>query len=191
MRQIFPLLVLAAVLTSCSADSELARVRSPDGEACVIVATKEKRGMPLPGPEPPKTLARWARFSVEVNGKTVHDTGDQEIGVHQPLPFALESWGSACCREVEVFSAVTWPMGASRIAPPLSWPGGMARGVRLIGSEIDGRRRMPPVAHALALPAAPRQTNAKQTLDLITTEVVLPGSSKEYDHAVSHVSSSR
>lgn len=90
MKQIIPLVVAAAVLTGCSPASELARVRSPDGEACVIVATKEKRGIPLPGPEPPKTLAKWARFSVEVKGKKVHDTGDQDVGVYQSLPFALD-----------------------------------------------------------------------------------------------------
>jgi len=90
MKQFIPLVIAAAVLTGCSSASELARVRSPDGEACIIVATKEKRGMPLPGPEPPKTLAKWARFSVEAKGKEVHDTGDQNVGIYQSLPFALD-----------------------------------------------------------------------------------------------------
>ncbi|HRZ34728.1 MAG TPA: hypothetical protein P5534_00010 [Candidatus Paceibacterota bacterium] len=90
MKQIIPFLVVAAILTGCSSASELARVRSPDGEACIIVATKEKRGMSLPGPEPPKTLAKRARFSVEVKGKIVHDTGDQDVGVYRSLPFALD-----------------------------------------------------------------------------------------------------
>ncbi len=46
--------------------------------------------MPLPGPEPSKTLAKWARFSVEVKGKKVYDSGDQDVGVYQSLPFALD-----------------------------------------------------------------------------------------------------
>ncbi len=46
--------------------------------------------MSLPGPEPPKTLAKRARFSVEVKGKIVHDTGDQDVGVYRSLPFALD-----------------------------------------------------------------------------------------------------
>jgi len=49
--------------------------------------------MPLPGPEPPKTLAKWARVSVEVEGEKVYDTGDQDVGVYQPFPFAFDvSW---------------------------------------------------------------------------------------------------
>lgn len=93
MKQIIPLVLAAAALTGCSSDSELARVRSPDGEACVVVATNEKRGMQLPGPEPAKTLAKWARLSLEVKGKTVYDTGDQEVGIYQSFPFAFDvSW---------------------------------------------------------------------------------------------------
>jgi hypothetical protein len=90
MKQIILLVIAAAVLTGCGSASELARVRSPDGEACIIVATREKGGVPLPGPEPPKTLAKWARISVEVRGKKVHDTGDQDVGVYQSLPFAVD-----------------------------------------------------------------------------------------------------
>lgn len=93
MKQIIPLVLAAAALTGCGSDSELARVRSPDGEACVVVATNEKRGMQLPGPEPAKTLAKWARLSLEVKGKTVYDTGDQEVGIYQSFPFAFDvSW---------------------------------------------------------------------------------------------------
>ena len=83
MKQIIPLVIAAAVLIGCSSASELARVHSPDGSACLIVATKEKHGMLLPGPEPPKTLAKWARFSLEVKGKKVYDTGYQDVGVYQ------------------------------------------------------------------------------------------------------------
>ncbi len=90
-RSILLIVAAAAFFTGCSSASELARVRSPDGEAWIIVATKEKRGMPLPGPEPPKTLAKWARFTVEVKGKIVHDTGDQDVGIYQSLPFALDA----------------------------------------------------------------------------------------------------
>lgn len=90
MKQIIPLAVAAALLTGCGSASELARVQSPDGDACIVVRTREKHGMPLPGPEPPRTQAKWARFSVEVKGKTVHDTGDQNVGVYQSLSFAFD-----------------------------------------------------------------------------------------------------
>lgn len=90
VKQIIPFFVVVALLTGCSPAAELARVTSPDGKACIIVATKEKHGMALPGPEPPKTLGKWARFSLEVRGKKVHDTGDQDVGVYQSLPFALD-----------------------------------------------------------------------------------------------------
>ncbi len=93
MKWIIPLAMAVAVVSGCGPASDLARVCSPDGEACVIVATKEKHGVPLPGPEPPKTTAKWARVSLEVKRKRVYDTGDQNIGVYQSLPFAFDvSW---------------------------------------------------------------------------------------------------
>ncbi len=90
MKQIIPIIMAAAAVVGCSSSSELARVKSPDGQACIVVTTGEKHGVPMPGPEPPRTLAKWARVFVEANGKTLHDTGDQDIGVYQSLPFAFD-----------------------------------------------------------------------------------------------------
>ena len=90
MKREFALAILSAALAGCTSTTQWGRVVSPDREACVIVSSMRQRGIQLPGPEPAKTLAQWARFIVEVKGRRVYDTGFKNVGVGQSLPFAFD-----------------------------------------------------------------------------------------------------
>ena len=65
---------------------ELKQVMSPDSRSVAILIHKEKRGLPMLGPEPPKTLARWASLKWIKDGKTVYDSGDEPLNIYQMSP---------------------------------------------------------------------------------------------------------
>lgn len=65
---------------------ELKQEKSPDGHSTAILLHKEKRGLPMIGPEPPKTLTRWARLKWVKDGKTVYDSGDEPLNIYQMSP---------------------------------------------------------------------------------------------------------
>lgn len=44
----------------------------------------------MPGPEPAKTKGKWIRLTVSVDGKQVYDSGFEDVGVFQSLPFAVD-----------------------------------------------------------------------------------------------------
>jgi hypothetical protein len=64
-------------------EDELCQVKSPDGRSVAVLFHKEKRGPALPGLEPPKTLERWARLKLLRNGKTVYDSGYDNLNISQ------------------------------------------------------------------------------------------------------------
>lgn len=76
---------LSDLLPGTHAD-ELRQEESPDRHSVAILIHKEKCELPLPGPEPPKTLARWARLKWIKGGKTVYDSGDEPLSVYQMSP---------------------------------------------------------------------------------------------------------
>jgi hypothetical protein len=90
MKRIFTLTLLSTALTGCVSTTQWARVDSPDRQACIIVSSMEQRGIQLPGPEPAETMAKWARFVVEVKNRKVYDTGFKDVGVGQSIPFAFD-----------------------------------------------------------------------------------------------------
>jgi hypothetical protein len=87
-------IMVIALITTALALSNVTKMSSrfisPDQQACLLITTREKHEVPLPGPEPPKTLAKSAQFVIEVKGKKVYDSGFQNIGVYQPLSFAFD-----------------------------------------------------------------------------------------------------
>lgn len=71
-------------------ENELQQVRSPDGHSVAILFHKERHGIALP-PEPAKTLERWARLKLTKNGKTIYDSGYENLNIYQMSPsFALD-----------------------------------------------------------------------------------------------------
>jgi hypothetical protein len=92
MRQIGSILVGAVLASLCmgSSETEMARVKSPDGHAVATVTVKTQRGMWLPGPEPPKVKGQWVRIAVTVDGKQKYDSGFEDVGVYQPCNFAYD-----------------------------------------------------------------------------------------------------
>lgn len=94
MKKCVLLFCLSCLVVSCTtSEYELARIPSPDGKGMALLVTKEKTGVPLPGPEPPRTKARWAKLTVSRDGKVIHGTGFEEVGVYQSGPFAFDlSW---------------------------------------------------------------------------------------------------
>ena len=44
----------------------------------------------LPGPEPPKTLGRWAKCVIQVKGRNVYSSGFESVGVY-PYPFTFDA----------------------------------------------------------------------------------------------------
>ncbi|HON07554.1 MAG TPA: hypothetical protein PLW02_05570 [Verrucomicrobiota bacterium] len=90
IKYIIILAMPATILIGCSSKNEWARVHSPDGQAAIIVSSKDKHMIQMPGPEPPRTLSRKARFLVEVKGRKVHDTGYKDVGVYQSIPNAFD-----------------------------------------------------------------------------------------------------
>lgn len=76
---------LSDLLPGIHAD-ELKQDHSPDGHSKAILIHKVRRGLPLPGPEPPKTLARWARLTWIKDGKTIYDSGDEPLNIYQMSP---------------------------------------------------------------------------------------------------------
>ena len=82
-------------------DEELPQVKSPDGRSVAVLFHREKRGPARP-PEPPKTLERWARLKVLRDGKTVYDSGYENLNIYEMSPgFALD---------------VVWSPDSSRLA---------------------------------------------------------------------------
>ncbi len=77
--------LLSDLLPGPRAD-ELKQVKSPDGHSTAFLIHKERHGLPLPGPEPPKTLARWAQLKWIKDGKTVYDSGDEPLNTYQMSP---------------------------------------------------------------------------------------------------------
>lgn len=69
--------------------NELQQVKSPDGRSVAILFQKESRGLGLP-PEPPKVSERWARLKLTENGRTIYDSGDENLNIYQRSPFALD-----------------------------------------------------------------------------------------------------
>ncbi len=63
--------------------NEIKQEKSPDEHSTAIIIHKEKLGMPLPGPESPKTLARWACLKWIKDGRTVYDSGDEPLNIYQ------------------------------------------------------------------------------------------------------------
>ncbi len=97
MRHLLMLCAILLVAVSVQAGSlsdflpgvhadELKQDKSPDGRSKAILIHKERRGLPLPGPEPPKTLARWARLTWLKDGKTIYDSGDEPLNIYQMSP---------------------------------------------------------------------------------------------------------
>lgn len=86
------LLTCLAGLVGCGSTHtrELARDASPNGKSTVVLTRKEKRGFPWPGPEPPRVTARLTRLTLLKDGKTVYDTGFEQVGDDQNSPFAFD-----------------------------------------------------------------------------------------------------
>ena len=82
--------MMLAVLSGCTSVREWTRLDSPDRQASITVSSKERCGLYLIGPEPPRTIGKWARFVVEVRGRKVHDTGFRDIGRYQQIPHAFD-----------------------------------------------------------------------------------------------------
>lgn len=80
---------LSEVLPGTS-ENELQQVRSPDGHSVAVLFHKERHGIALP-PEPAKTLERWARLKLTKDGKTIYDSGYENLNIYQMSPgFALD-----------------------------------------------------------------------------------------------------
>jgi hypothetical protein len=70
---------------------ELTSTKSPDGQCVATLFHKERDFLPLPGPEPPPILKRWARLKVAVEHKTIYDSGYENLNIYQYTPgFALD-----------------------------------------------------------------------------------------------------
>ena len=67
-------------------EHELLKVKSPDGRCVAVLFHKEKTAPGLP-PEPSKTLERWARLKVLRSGKTVYDSGYENLNIYQYRAF--------------------------------------------------------------------------------------------------------
>jgi len=71
-------------------EQELSQVKSPDGHSLAVLFHREKLAPGGP-PEPPKTLERWARLKIQRDGKTVYDSGYENLNIYQMSPgFALD-----------------------------------------------------------------------------------------------------
>ena len=71
-------------------EEELGRVKSPDGRSVAILFHRYKHGPGGP-PEPPKTLERWARLKISRDGKTIYDSGYENLNIYQmSAGFALD-----------------------------------------------------------------------------------------------------
>ena len=90
MNRVILLSMMLAVLSGCTSVREWTRLDSPDRQASITVSSKERCGLYLIGPEPPRTIGKWARFVVEVRGRKVHDTGFRDIGRYQQIPHAFD-----------------------------------------------------------------------------------------------------
>ncbi|MGX9727162.1 MAG: hypothetical protein ACTFAK_07540 [Candidatus Electronema sp. VV] len=74
---------LLSELLPGTTQNEVAKITSPDRQSVALVTLKEKHGVWLPGPEPPKTLARWVQLKVTHNAKTIYDSSDESLNVSQ------------------------------------------------------------------------------------------------------------
>ncbi len=82
---------LLAAMFGGTVEQELAHVKSPDGRSVAVLSHKQASAPGGP-PEPPKTLERWARLQILRGGKSVYDSGYENLNVYQMSPgFALDA----------------------------------------------------------------------------------------------------
>lgn len=122
MERAITLALLSTALTGCVSTSQLGRVESPDRQACIIVTTKAEHGIWVPGPEPPQTLGRWARCQVKVKGKSIYNSGFEDVGVYSS-PFDFDAaWapdsGHVAYRSIATFRILDRQGGVYPITIP-------------------------------------------------------------------------
>ena len=99
---------MLAVSSGGTIDEELGQIKSPDGRSITILSHRYKHAPGRP-PEPPKTLERWGRLKILRDGKTIYDSGHENLNIYQmSAGFALDAMWSPDSRHLDARLSYLW-----------------------------------------------------------------------------------